>query len=332
MPYRIRCKLEGTGRRSTCRLAMPACTGDQEVMTSLHSNVTRSIDRRRLVAGGVAALVGAIHVSPGSAAQRGANGDTATVLLAGLDTRTPDDPENTDVLLVARVDLAAGTVRAMSIPRDLYVVIPGFDRDKITTAYDYGIKADPDRDWRSGIESTIATVERNFGLEIDGAAVTDFAGLPALVDAVGGITVDNPYTIYEPDSEAVMFPEGEIELDGESALEFTRVRHQDGDDGRVMRQQLVLTALVDAARESDLLEDVPALLDLVGDAVRIGLPLTLQLRFAREAPNLTAEDVTFGTMTDRLTEGETDDGEWIYEADWDTLPEYVQRWLDGELE
>lgn len=302
-------------------------------MTTFHRFRTLPVDRRRLILSAAgAALVGAIHVSSGSAAQRGTNRDTATVVLAGLDTRTPDDPENTDVLLIARVDLAAGTVRAMSIPRDLYVVIPGIGRDKITTAYDYGIKADPDRDWRSGIESTVATVERNFGLEIDGAAVTDFAGFPALVDAVGGITVDNPYTIYEPGSEAVMFPEGELELDGESALEFTRVRHQDGDDGRVMRQQLVLMALVDAARESDLLEDVPALLDLVGDAVRFELPLPLQLRFARAAPDLTAEDVTFGTMTNRLTEGKTDDGQWIYQADWDTLPEYVEQWLDGEVE
>lgn len=302
-------------------------------MTTFPRLRTLPVDRRRLILSAAgAALVGAIQVSPGSAAQRGTNRDTATVVLAGLDTRTPEDPQNTDVLIVARVDLTAGTVRAMSIPRDLYVVIPGFDRDKITTAYDYGIKADPDRDWRSGIESTIATVERNFGLEIDGAAVTDFAGLPALVDAVGGITVDNPYTIYEPESEAVMFPEGEIELDGASALEFTRVRHQDGDDGRVMRQQLVLTALIDAARESDLLQDVPALLDLVGDAVRIDLPLPMQLRFARAAPDLAAEDVTFGTMTDRLTEGETGDGEWIYEADWDTLPEYVQQWLDGDIQ
>ncbi len=301
-----------------------------------HSNVIRPIDRRRLVAGRAAALLGvAVSLASaraGQAIQRADARDIATVVLAGLDTRTPDGPQNTDVLLIARVDLEAGTVRALSIQRDLYVIIPGVGRDKITTAYDYGINADPDRDWKSGFASTIATVERNFGLEIDGGAVTDFAGLPALVDAVGGIAVDNPYTIYEPDSEAVMFPEGEIELDGESALEFTRVRHQDGDDGRVMRQQLVLTALVDAARESDLLEDVPALLDLVGDAVRIELPLPLQLRFGRAAPDLTTEDVTFGTMTDRLTEGETDDGQWIYEADWDTLPEYVQQWLDGDIE
>lgn len=301
-------------------------------MITHQSILTHAIERRRLILSVAGALtISAVWTTPRVAAQRGENRDIVTVVLAGLDTRTPEDPENTDVLLVARVDLAAGTVRGMSIPRYLYVDIPGVGKDKITTAYDHGIKADPDRDWRSGIESTIGTVERNFGLEIDGAAVTDFAGLPALVDAVGGITVDNPYTIYEPDSDVAMFPEGEIELDGDAALAFTRVRHQDGDDGRVMRQQLVLSALVDAARESDLLEDVPALLDLVGDAVRIDLPLPLQLRFARAAPNLKAEDVTFGTMTDRLTEGETDDGQWIYEADWETLPEYVQQWLAGEL-
>src|SRR5687768_4653658 len=53
-----------------------------------------------------------------------------TVVVGGLDTRTPDEPENTDVLLIARVDLANRTVRAVSIPRDLYVLIPGVGYDK----------------------------------------------------------------------------------------------------------------------------------------------------------------------------------------------------------
>ncbi len=97
-----------------------------------------------------------------------------------------------------------------------------------------------------------------------------------------------------------------------------------------MRQQLVLSALVDAARDSDLLEDVPALLGPVGDAVRIDLPLPLQLRFARAAPNLMTEDVTFETMTDQLTEGEMDDGQWVYEANWDTLPGFVEDFLSGD--
>lgn len=288
--------------------------------------------RRRLIGFGAGGALAGVAWRASAVTAQDDDADIARVVLAGLDTRDPDGPQNTDVLLVARIDLAAGTVRALSIPRDLYVVIPGAGPGKITTAYDVGISADPDRDWESGIASTIATVERNFGLEIDGGAVTDFAGLPAIVDAVGGITVDNPSAIYEPDSDAVMFPQGEIALDGEAALAFVRVRHQDGDDGRVIRQQLVLSALLEQARSSGLLEDVPAVLTLVGDAVRIDLPLALQLRFARVAPDLTEDDVTFGTMTDQLTEGETDDGQWIYEADWETLPAWVQRWLDGEVE
>ena len=64
-----------------------------------------------------------------------------TLLAGGLDTRVPDEPENTDVIMLARVDVPNATVRAVSIPRDLFLEIPGYGFDKITRAYDFGSKS-----------------------------------------------------------------------------------------------------------------------------------------------------------------------------------------------
>ena len=63
-----------------------------------------------------------------------------TFFVGGLDSRNVGEPENSDVLMVVRVDVLAKTVRVVSIPRDLWVTIPGFGEDKITRAYDFGSK------------------------------------------------------------------------------------------------------------------------------------------------------------------------------------------------
>ena len=63
-----------------------------------------------------------------------------TLFVGGLDSRKVGEPENSDVLMIVRVDVLAKTVRAVSIPRDLWLTIPGFGEDKITRAYDFGSK------------------------------------------------------------------------------------------------------------------------------------------------------------------------------------------------
>jgi LCP family protein required for cell wall assembly len=159
-------------------------------------------------------------------------------VVAGLDYRNEWEPENTDVLMVARVDLLANTVRAFSIPRDLWVSIPGYGEDKITRAYDFG-SANAGRDFKAGADAISATIEANFGIPIDAAVMTTFGGFERIVDAFGGVDVNNPYDLYDgqyPTDDygikEIFYPAGEIKLSGEQALEFCRTRHQDGDDGR----------------------------------------------------------------------------------------------------
>lgn len=260
-----------------------------------------------------------------------------TLIAGGLDTRTPDQPENTDVLIIARVDLQALTVRAVSIPRDLYVEIPNYGYDKITRAYDYGSKANGGT-FKAGAQSVIDTINTNFGLDIDGVVLTTFTGFVDIVDAFGGVDVDNPYDVSDGEYpttdfgyKEIYFPAGPIHLSGEEALEFSRTRHQDGDDGRVMRQQLVIRALLERARDPQFADDLPSIVADHLDAVRTDLGPSKRLALALAAPSFTNDSVTFATLSDYIYPDSTSSGMWIYSGDWSQIPGYVEGFLAGDF-
>lgn len=311
-----------------------------------HGFLETRLSRRALALTGAAlAGAGAFRITPIFAAQDQDQEivpadlslkDVYTFLVAGLDTRTVEEPENTDVMMVSRVDLAAGTVRTMSFPRDLLVEIPGVGYDKINRAYDYGSKAN-NHDWNAGVALMVETFEHNFGLEIDAVATTNFQGLPAVVDALGGIRVENPYDVYDAEyptadygTKEIFYPAGPLELNGEQALEFGRTRHQDGDDGRVMRQQLILTALLEKAQDPSIIMNLPELVEAARDAVKTNIPRDVQVQLIAAVPGIDVANVYWGVMTQYLWGDTTASGMWVYQGDWSTLPGYVQTWLSGQ--
>lgn len=260
-----------------------------------------------------------------------------TFIVGGLDSREPGQPENADVLILARVDVPNRTVNAVTIPRDLYVEIPGFGYDKITRAYDFGSKAaagDPN----AGIALVRDTVAVNFGIDVDGVVLTTFSGFVSIVDALGGVDLVNPYDLYDAEYpttdygvKEIFYPAGPIHLTGGEALEFTRTRHQDSDDGRTMRQQLVIRALLDRARDPAIVLRLPELLQVSRDAVRTDLSLPTQLALALAAPDFSNDQVTFVGITPLLWSDYAPNGMWIYNADWTQLPGFVQSALDGTV-
>lgn len=309
-----------------------------------HRFLETRLSRRTFSLAGVAlASAGAMRHAPSVGAQGQeivpadlAQKDEYTFLIGGLDTRTVEEPENTDVMMMSRVNLATGTVRTMSFPRDLLVEIPGVGYDKINRAYDYGSKAN-NHDWNAGVALMEQTFELNFGLTIDATATTNFQGMPAVVDALGGIDVVNPYDLYDADYptedygvKEIFYPAGPQTLNGEQALEFSRTRHQDGDDGRVMRQQLVLTAMLEKAQDPSILSNLPELVEATRDAVTTNIPDDVRNQLIAAVPNIDAANVAWGTMTEYLWGDTTASGMWVYQGDWSVLPGYVQGWLAGE--
>jgi LCP family protein required for cell wall assembly len=169
------------------------------------------------------------------------------VLILGLDRRPGETgPVRTDTLILATFDPGRPQTALLSIPRDLWVDIPGQGANRINTANYFGDLAQPGY----GPELAMQTIQNNFGLSPHGYVLVDFAGFVALVDALGGIDLDVPQTIVDesyptPDYgvTTIVVPAGPQHMDGATALIYARTRHADSDFGRSQRQQQILRAL-----------------------------------------------------------------------------------------
>jgi LCP family protein required for cell wall assembly len=170
------------------------------------------------------------------------------VLVLGLDSRPGEgNVTRSDTMLLVTVDPADLYVGMLSIPRDLYVEIPGYGEQRINAAHVMGESATPG----SGPALAAQTIEHNFGVPVHRTVRLNFEGFLAIIDAAGGVTIDVPeaFVDYEyptPDygTMVVSFEAGEQHMDGERALQYARIRHGSSDFERAARQQQVLTALV----------------------------------------------------------------------------------------
>ncbi len=266
--------------------------------------------------------------------------DTITVIAGGLDTRPPEyqlpgSPENADVFIIARLHLPTGRLRAVSVPRDLYLEIPGFGFDKITRSYDFGSKAE-DGAFKPGAETMKATVLANFGVSVDAVALATFDAFAEVIDAVGGVEVENPYDVYDAEFptldhgiEEIFYPAGVVHLDGANALKFVRTRHQDGDGGRIMRQQLILRAMLQKVTGPEFGDQLTDLVHKHRRTIRNDIGAARRLTLALAAPNFTNDTVEFMDLLPYVYSDYTSQGMWVYSGDWSQIPAVVQEFLAG---
>ncbi|PWW29421.1 LytR family transcriptional attenuator [Cytobacillus oceanisediminis] len=158
--------------------------------------------------------------------------DPFSVLLLGVDEREGDKGRS-DTMIVLTVNPEMNSVKMLSIPRDTrtQIIGKGID-DKINHAYAFG-----------GVEMSMATVENFLDIPVDYYMQINMEGFKDIVDAVGGITVNNDLDFT---SDGVHFPKQQITLDGEEALKYTRMRYEDprGDFGRQLRQRQIIQGVI----------------------------------------------------------------------------------------
>ncbi len=188
-----------------------------------------------------------------------------TILVMGLDLRdweAGDSAPRTDTMMVLTIDPLSNTAGMLSIPRDLWVEIPGFGYDRINTAYRNGEVFDLPG---GGPALAIETVEKLVGVEIDYFAQVDFNVFVRMIDEIGGIKLE----ITEPIKVDLIGPEppktiqpGTHTLPGDVALAYARARGTEGGDfDRAQRQQQVILAIRDRVLSFDL---IPLLLTKSG--------------------------------------------------------------------
>lgn len=170
-----------------------------------------------------------------------------TMLIMGLDLRDWEAGQGaprTDTMVLLTIDPSTRTAGMLSIPRDLWVNVPGYGYNRINAAYMFGEGSQLPG---GGPGLAVRTVEEFLGIEINYYAVVDFNAFVTFIDLIGGVEVDVPerirVDIIDKD-KSILIREGRQTLPGQWALAYARARNsENGDFDRAMRQQLVILGI-----------------------------------------------------------------------------------------
>ena len=190
------------------------------------------------------------------------NKEPFSVLLLGIDTGDDGRVEQgrSDTTIVATVNPRDKQTTLVSLARDTYVDIPGQGKqDKLNHAYAFG-----------GASLAMDTVENYLNIPINHYVSINMAGLKELVNAVGGIEVNNNLTFSQ---DGYDFTIGKTSLDGEQALSYSRMRYEDpnGDYGRQERQRKVIEGIVQKVLSLNSVSNYQQILTAVSDNMKTDL-------------------------------------------------------------
>ncbi|TAM92903.1 MAG: LytR family transcriptional regulator [Jatrophihabitans sp.] len=262
-----------------------------------------------------------------SAVQTAGSGSGENILVTGNDDRTDMTPQetqvlhtgtdggslNTDTIMIIHIPAGGARATLVSIPRDSYVDIPGYRKDKINAAYPdaYTATHGTETDKRqAGARLLTQTVEHLTGVRIDHYAQVDLLGFYRISNALGGVPVDMCTAVQEPKS-GIDLHQGVNVIQGVQALAFVRQRYGYpnglGDLDRVKRQQYFLTAAFRKVVSAGVLLNPFKLQDLL-KAVQSSLFVDAgldPLALGRQLQNLTANNIAGRTIP---TDGFADTG------------------------
>lgn len=241
------------------------------------------------------------------------------ILVMGLDLKDWEgfDVPRTDTMILVSLNPENRTIGMLSIPRDLWVDIPGFGPNKINTAYRLGIVNNSDG---SGPGLAMRTVEKLVGMPIDYYAVIDFNAFEQFIDEIGGIEVNVPHRIaIDPigENNSRILKKGVRQLDGAEALAYARNRDTaNGDFDRAERQHQVILAIrdkiVNANMLPKLIESAPTIYDDLSNGIHTNLTLMQIVRMtwlAKQIPELNIRDAVISP--DQVEYSFSNDGQFI---------------------
>jgi LCP family protein required for cell wall assembly len=254
-----------------------------------------------------------------------------TVLVMGMDRR-PGEPGTafrTDTLILVSIDPNAKRVGLLSIPRDLYVDVPGYGLQRVNAAYALGEYEGSG----GGPNLAMQTVQYNLGIRVNDYVVIDFNAFIKIIDLIGGVDVNVPTAIhddYYPDMNYGYDPfyieAGWQHLDGQTALKYARSRHTSDDIDRARRQQQVIYAVRDKVIALDMIPKLaaqaPALWSELDAGTDTGLSLDQVLQLAWYVKDIPAANFTNNVLG----------WEYVTPVDWNGQSILVpNRYTIGEL-
>jgi len=264
--------------------------------------------------------------------------ERVSILVLGTDKRTQEQgPSRTDTIIVLTIEPQGKTAGMLSIPRDLWVSIPGYSEGRINTAHFLG-----ERDRYPGGGPALAkkTVQYALGIPIHYYVRVNFEGFEKLVDALGGITIDVKEAVHDdkyPDDNygymTVDIPAGVQHMDGKTALQYARVRHGSSDFVRARRQQEVIKAIRDKVLSLNIpLTRIPEVLRIAGDSVQTDLSLNEMYSLAKLAREIPETNVKSVVIDESMTTGQTTpDGAQVLILNRDRIREVVYELFSGPI-
>jgi len=233
--------------------------------------------------------------------------ERVNVLFLGIDQRDNEPgPWRTDTMIVFSVDPISKTISMLSLPRDLWVTLPGYNMDeRINAAHVYGEQF---RYPGGGPTFAMKTVQYNLGIPVHYFVRLDFNGFVKIIDAIGGIDVDVPRDIVDnayptPDygTTRLYIKAGRQHMDGDLALKYARTRHDSSDIDRARRQQQVILA----GRDKVLSLNFPVArigeqLRILGDSLQTDMNLEVLYAIAQAARQVPPENVQAGVIDDTM--------------------------------
>ena len=191
--------------------------------------------------------------------------EATDILLLGSDKRAGGEDgveSRSDTVMLVHVDPDNDYLSILSLPRDLWVEIPGHGMDKLNAAYSFG-----------GLSLTVNTVQQLTNVDVDQTVEIDFKSFEDLTDALGGVyvDVDRRYNYNSEDQgfESIWISPGYQLLNGKDALDYVRFRHDSNlDFGRMERQQRFLAAAREQISGWNLATKLPGLISALADNVQ----------------------------------------------------------------
>jgi polyisoprenyl-teichoic acid--peptidoglycan teichoic acid transferase len=212
-----------------------------------------------------------------------------SVVLLGVDQREHDRGRS-DSIIVMAVNPNTNSVKMISIPRDTRTEIVGKGKvDKINHAYAYG-----------GVDMSLKTIENFLEIPIDYYVQINMEGFKDIVDSVGGVTVQNDLDFTY---EGTHFTKGALKLNGEKALKYSRMRHEDprGDFGRQLRQRQIIQGVINEGASLSSLTNYGDIFSALGNNVKTNLTfnemVTIQSKYKEASKSIEQIQVNAqGTM------------------------------------
>lgn len=254
------------------------------------------------------------------------------ILVMGQDRRPRDgltDQVRTDAVFIVSYDPQNQRIGVLDIPRDIHIAL--IEGNGSLVPINTLVLRGENRAIGYGPYFAVENLQFNFGMYIDAFVMLDFQAFIEFIDAIGGITVDVPYTIYDgtfPDMNYGFDPffvrAGVQTFDGYEALQYARTRHQDNDYLRGTRQLQVIEAVYERLREPaalrGLISNAQPLWNSVRDNVSSNMAPEHMIYIGTAMMEVPRENIITGSLNEQYSFNYTYRGNTVRVPDREQLP------------